>query len=121
MTEKSPLVFVLSTGSDPMGAFQRFAADRDYLDRVHAISLGQGQGPVAERLIDTATKNGDWVFLQNCHLAKSWMNRLEEIVKGFNQPGATLNAEFRLYLSAMPSPYFPVSVLQSSVKVTKKV
>ena len=43
MTEKSPLVFVLSTGSDPMGAFQRFAAERDYLDRVHAISLGQGR------------------------------------------------------------------------------
>ena len=33
MTEKSPLVFVLSTGSDPMGAFQRFAADFDYLDK----------------------------------------------------------------------------------------
>ena len=120
MTEKSPLVFVLSTGSDPMGAFQRFAADFEYLDRVHAISLGQGQGPVAERLIDAASKNGDWVFLQNCHLAKSWMNRLEEIVKAFNQPGVMINADFRLYLSSMPSPSFPVSVLQNSVKVTNE-
>ena len=32
--------------------------------RIHAISLGQGQGPVAEKLIVRATKNGDWVFLQ---------------------------------------------------------
>ena len=32
--------------------------------RVHAISLGQGQGPVAEKLINNAIKVGDWVFLQ---------------------------------------------------------
>ena len=32
--------------------------------RVHSISLGQGQGPVAEKLIAGAVKSGDWVFLQ---------------------------------------------------------
>lgn len=37
-----PLVFVLSTGSDPMGAFLRFAKERDCADTVQAISLGQG-------------------------------------------------------------------------------
>ena len=120
MTAASPLVFVLSTGSDPMGAFQRFAAEKEYTARVHAISLGQGQGPVAQRLIEGAIVSGDWVFLQNCHLAKSWMNRLEEIVKGFNEPGAKLHKDFRLFLSAMPSPFFPVSVLQNSVKVTNE-
>lgn len=29
----TPLVFILSPGSDPMGAFQRFAKEKDYLDR----------------------------------------------------------------------------------------
>ena len=72
------------------------------------------------RLIEGAVVSGDWVFLQNCHLAKSWMNRLEEIVKGFNEPGAKLHKDFRLFLSAMPSPFFPVSVLQNSVKVTNE-
>ena len=32
--------------------------------RIQAISLGQGQGPVAEKMIANATKTGDWVFLQ---------------------------------------------------------
>ena len=31
---------------------------------IQAISLGQGQGPVAEKLIASAVKVGDWVFLQ---------------------------------------------------------
>lgn len=33
MSNATPLVFVLSTGSDPMGAFLRFAKERDYLER----------------------------------------------------------------------------------------
>ncbi len=64
MNSFTPLVFVLSTGSDPMGAFQRFAKERGYMERIQAISLGQGQGPVAEKLIEAAVKSGDWVFLQ---------------------------------------------------------
>lgn len=59
-----PLVFVLSTGSDPFGAFQKFANEMGVLHRVHSISLGQGQGPVAEKLINNAKPKGDWVFLQ---------------------------------------------------------
>ena len=33
MSNATPLVFVLSTGSDPMGAFLRFAKERDYQER----------------------------------------------------------------------------------------
>ena len=33
MNKITPLVFVLSTGSDPMGAFLRFARDKGYTDK----------------------------------------------------------------------------------------
>lgn len=33
MSYNTPLVFILSTGSDPMGAFQRFARDSGYSER----------------------------------------------------------------------------------------
>lgn len=110
----------MSTGSDPGAAFLRFAAEMNYRDRIHSISLGQGQGPVAERMIETAKFRGDWVFLQNCHLATSWMLSMERIVLKIAEEPFKVNKDFRIFMSSMPSKTFPVSVLQNSVKVTNE-
>jgi len=115
-----PLIFVLSTGSDPFGAFQRFAAEMGYTEKLKSISLGQGQGPVAETMIHSAVETGDWIFLQNCHLATSWMLSMERIVLNIAENAAKVNKTFRLFMSSMPSKSFPVAVLQNSVKVTNE-
>ncbi|KAM8939967.1 dynein axonemal heavy chain 6 [Pelodytes ibericus] len=120
MSVSTPLIFILSTGSDPMGAFQRFAKEKGYSERVQSISLGQGQGPIAEKMIKDAMKTGNWIFLQNCHLAVSWMLPMEELIKTFTEPNVSINENFRLFLSSMPSQTFPVTVLQNSVKVTNE-
>jgi len=65
-------------------------------------------------------ENGEWVMLQNCHLARTWMPALEKIVIDFaeKQLNGEIHEDFRLYLTSMPASYFPVSVLQNSVKLT---
>ena len=78
----TPIIFILSPGSDPTNQLLRFAKElRGSSLHMDIVSLGQGQGPKAEELIaKSLILKGRWIFLQNCHLAASFMPRLQVIV-----------------------------------------
>lgn len=68
-SSSTPLIFVLSPGSDPMAALLKFAEEKGV--RVESVSLGQGQAPVAQKLIEEGSSAGFWVVLQvrhDCHV-----------------------------------------------------
>ena len=119
-TPRTPLIFVLTSGADPLGALLKFASAQGFGDRLQSTSLGQGQGPVAEKMVDAGVAAGHWVLLQNCHLATSWMPRLERLVDGLSAGAYPLGVHqgFRLWLTSFPNPHFPVPVLQNAVKMT---
>jgi dynein heavy chain len=112
-----PLVFILSRGVDPFARLQEFAKQRIYNSgkKLLSISLGQGQGKLAEALIAEGMAVGHWVLLQNCHLAVSWLKKLEDIC--YSMTPESSNHEFRLWLTSEPTPAFPTSILQRSVKL----
>ena len=78
------------------------------------ISLGQGQGELAEKAIKSAMAEGKWVLLQNCHLAPSFMPELQRILEN----AENINKDFRIWLTSMPSNVFPVTILMKGIKMT---
>eukprot|EP00747_Dinoflagellata_sp_TGD_P112722 gnl/TRDRNA2_/TRDRNA2_171542_c1_seq9.p1 gnl/TRDRNA2_/TRDRNA2_171542_c1~~gnl/TRDRNA2_/TRDRNA2_171542_c1_seq9.p1 ORF type:complete len:647 (+),score=122.52 gnl/TRDRNA2_/TRDRNA2_171542_c1_seq9:121-2061(+) len=115
-TKMSPLIFVLSAGSDPVADMLAFAEEMNMIKALESISLGQGQGPKASRLIENARQTGGWVLLCNCHLSISFLPELERICEQMN-PDETDN-NYRLWLTSMPTAHFPPLLLQNGVKMT---
>ncbi|XP_064133022.1 dynein axonemal heavy chain 14 [Loxodonta africana] len=116
---RTPLILIHSDGIDPTGLLLRFAQElKGTTHHVTMISLGRGQAAKAEDLIVKARiKAGQWVFLQNCHLAASFMPRLCTIIESFSSPNVKIDPEFRLWLSSKSDSSFPVPILRKSLKV----
>jgi dynein heavy chain len=126
---RTPVIFVLSQGADPTSLLFKFAKDRGFMEskgdrgeRLKIVSLGQGQEEIAKATIEQAKQRGEWVLLQNCHLAKSFMPALENMVEKLSSDteDIKLHDDFRLWLTSMPYPHFPVTVLQKGVKLTNE-
>ena len=111
-----PLIFILSPGSDPINDINNFAIEQGYDKKFEYVSLGKGQEKNALDKLEMMRTKGGWVLLQNCHLAQSFMSKLEEIVENFDSNWP--DKDFRLWLTSMSNDFFPVSVLQNSVKIT---
>jgi len=77
------------------------------------MALGQGQGPVAQSMLEVGSQRGHWVMLQNCHLLPSWLKTLEKLLEQLHNP----HADFRLWLTTDPTDKFPIGILQRSLKV----
>ncbi|KAI9101992.1 dynein heavy chain and region D6 of dynein motor-domain-containing protein [Phlyctochytrium arcticum] len=113
---RTPLIFVLSAGVDPTVNLIALAQKKGIAGRFNYLSLGQGQAAKATRLIQDGMRDGHWVFLANCHLSISWMPTLDKIVEGLATEHP--HQDFRLWLSSSPHPQFPISILQSGIKMT---
>ncbi|KAJ5066878.1 intein-containing dynein axonemal heavy chain 10 precursor [Anaeramoeba ignava] len=124
-TQTTPIIFVLSPGADPTEDIFKLAEGLGYSARLKFLSLGQGQEPVAQKMLETAVRRGQWVLLQNCHLMPSFLKNLEIFIEKINAVASpsqseskfSVHEDFRLFLTTEPTSLFPVSVLQHSFKV----
>ena len=117
-TNTTPLIFVQTPGVDPFNALANFAAKKSF--NLEKISLGQGQGPHALRLINNSSEKGEWVILQNCHLAQGFMPAQEKRCDELITDVKNVHPDFRLWLTSYPVEFFPSSILQNGIKMTNE-
>ena len=115
MAPSVPIVYLLSAGADPTDTVQTYAHKKK--KHITCVSMGEGQEPVALRAINSATVEGMWVMLQNCHLGLPFMEGLEDLLGKIRVAETTL-PDFRLFITCEPNPKFPIGLLQLAVKVT---
>ncbi|NXF04124.1 DYH10 protein, partial [Smithornis capensis] len=110
----SPVVFILSPGSDPVNDIMKLAERTEFpADRLKFLAMGQGQENIALQLLENAVVHGEWLMLQNCHLLVKWLVHLEKALEKITEP----HSDFRLWLTTDPTKGFPVGILQKSLKV----
>lgn len=114
MVPEVPVIFLLSRGSDPTDSIIELCRKKKLLAPA-VISLGEGQEPVALKAINAGVINGTWVLLQNCELGLGLMNDMESII---NKLKGGMDPNFRLFITALPHPEFPLGLLQMCSKVT---
>ncbi|CAH1233746.1 DNAH10 [Branchiostoma lanceolatum] len=113
-TPLSPIVFILSPGSDPAGDLFKLAERSGFGgNRLKYLAMGQGQEKLALQLLETSIARGHWLMLQNCHLLVRWLKDLEKALERITKP----HPDFRLWLTTDPTPEFPIGILQRSLKV----
>ncbi|CAI6360698.1 unnamed protein product [Macrosiphum euphorbiae] len=112
------LIFILSPGSDPTNMLTHLIKNYNKKEQFQSLSLGNGQESIATNLIKTAQKEGQWIFLANCHLLSTWMPQLDKIIE-IMQDGNT-HPDFKLWLSSKPHPKFPITLLQTAIKVSSE-
>ncbi|XP_019715984.1 dynein heavy chain 10, axonemal-like [Hippocampus comes] len=112
-TQFSPIVFILSPGSDPGADLMKLADRTGFRGKFKFLAMGQGQEKVALHLLELAAARGQWLMLQNCHLLVKWLKDLEKCIERVTKP----HPNFRLWLTTNPIDDFPIGILQKSLKV----
>uniref|UniRef100_A0AAY4DT71 Dynein heavy chain 11, axonemal n=1 Tax=Denticeps clupeoides TaxID=299321 RepID=A0AAY4DT71_9TELE len=121
----SPVFFILSPGVDPLKDVESLGKKLGFtidLGKLHNVSLGQGQEAVAEVAMETASKEGHWVILQNIHLVAKWLGSLEKLLERCCEGS---HPDYRVFMSAEPalSPQehiIPQGILENSIKITNE-
>ncbi|XP_019398323.1 PREDICTED: dynein heavy chain 17, axonemal [Crocodylus porosus] len=126
--ESSPsaaIFFILSPGVDPLKDVEALGKKLGFTidnEKLHNVSLGQGQEVVAENALDVAAIQGHWVILQNIHLVAKWLGTLDKKVERYSQGSHT---DYRVFMSAEPAPspdthIIPQGLLENAIKITNE-
>jgi dynein heavy chain 1, cytosolic len=107
-TALTPIALVSVPGYDASYKVEQLVKQANV--RCTSIAMGSAEGiSQAELALNSATKNGNWIFLKNVHLAPQWLDHLEKRLHGV-QP----HPDFKLFMTMETNPRVPVNLISMS-------
>ena len=118
----APILLTLEPGGskDPLSSIEEFYArwQRFYGGPKEPVRIFLGDGDTkkaAEELV-SATSNGNWVILCNCHLEEDWLPHLDAIVHDYlHKKASDVNPRFRLWMISVVTEQFPAYLSEQSI------
>lgn len=122
---RTPILFLVTHSVNIVELVTTFQSGGDFGGSGPTIRphpLGKGLESSVEADIKAAARHGDWIILENLHLAEDWLPRLEDLISRDyaderEKAPPELNPRFRLWLTSVHCPVIPPSLLLRSVKV----
>jgi dynein heavy chain len=111
-TSKTPIICIISPGADPTNKIHEVA--KKCKTKCHNISMGQGQEIIARQYLNVARERGEWICIQNAHLAESFLQELEEMIHSFE----SCHGNFKIWITTEPTDAFPMGLLHTGIRVT---
>jgi dynein heavy chain len=74
------------------------------------VQVGRGLDKKIEEAISKAVNSGDWLLIENLHLADNWLYELEIIIQKL--PYEKVNSKFRLWMSSIQYDNMPAQILR---------
>ncbi|CAB3374843.1 Hypothetical predicted protein [Cloeon dipterum] len=111
---RTPLICMLSIGSDPSPQIAALAKQRDI--KIRSVSMGQGQELHARKLIQESMIHGGWVLMQNIHLSLPFCSEIMDFLVETD----VIHDSFRLWMTTEVHTQFPIGLLQMAIKFTNE-
>lgn len=96
-------LFVLAPGTPDLTAMLT-SQSKLSKQNLTVVPMGQNQGTLAREKLREAATTGCWLFLQNLHLAVSW---LPDLARELQAIALGSHSDFRLFMSTEPLSQFP--------------
>eukprot|EP00828_Plagiopyla_frontata_P009629 TRINITY_DN14982_c0_g1_i3.p1 TRINITY_DN14982_c0_g1~~TRINITY_DN14982_c0_g1_i3.p1 ORF type:complete len:673 (-),score=103.34 TRINITY_DN14982_c0_g1_i3:144-2162(-) len=119
----TPVLYLLSGGSSPNEEITQLAVSK--VKSISSIAIGKGQEKKVIQSIQENAKIGQWLLLENCHLAVGYLSIIEEVLDDLDKakPKAVQQqqqSDFRLFMTSYAATDFPKGLLEKSIKIAKE-
>jgi dynein heavy chain 1 len=106
----NPLLLVSRPGYDASSKVDALVQTMGKHDKYESMAMGSPEGyDLADRAVNSASRNGTWVLLKNVHLSINWLGNLEKRLHRM-----THHADFRLFLTMELNEKVPSNLFRMS-------